>query len=161
MSDESSQEKKIPILATGEELQRQVDKFLEGADWLTRVRSMPVETYYDPEAGDPSVCSAPPHRMGATPVANELARRQRLAEDRENDPTLQDVWDGETTQPDIDSHDFPIVETDEDFEKRLRREDPAMAAMWDDVFARCTDGSGDNPIEDCPCNDCNGVALFI
>jgi hypothetical protein len=140
------------------------DPFVVDDDWLTRVRSMPVETYYDPEACDPSVCSSPPHRMGATPVTNELARRQRLAEDRENDPTLQDVWNGETTQPDIDSHDFPIVdddETEENYEQKLRREDPAMAAMWDDVFARCTDGSGDHPIEDCPCDDCNDVALFI
>lgn len=46
-----------------------------------------------------------------SPIAKEMLRRQRLADAREADPTLADTWDGSTTQPDIDSHEFPIDES--------------------------------------------------
>ncbi len=43
-------------------------------------------------------------------VAKEMARRARIAEDREADPTLEGVWDGNSTQPDMDSHQGCIAE---------------------------------------------------
>jgi len=43
-------------------------------------------------------------------VADELARRQRLADERAAHPDTEALWDGSTTQPDIDSHEFPIEE---------------------------------------------------
>ena len=43
-------------------------------------------------------------------IAAEMARRQKLADDRDADPTLADTWQGSTTQSDIDSHQFSIEE---------------------------------------------------
>jgi hypothetical protein len=44
-----------------------------------------------------------------SPIAEEMLRRQRLADAREADPTLADTWDGSTTQPNYDK--FPIEES--------------------------------------------------
>lgn len=112
-------------------------------------------------------------------IGEEMARRQDLADTREEDPTLADVWAGSTAQ--IEDDGVPIDETDEEFERRVRREEPAVAEMWDDVFARCdaeerisaqSDMNShpcivgieyDASPEDCPCKDCDDLrwALFV
>lgn len=44
----------------------------------------------------------------STNIAEEMRRRQCLADEREADVNTADLWQGSTTQPDIDSHEFPI-----------------------------------------------------
>lgn len=88
----------------------------------------------------------------SSPIEKDMFIRQRRAEERENDPTLEDVWDGSTTQPDLDSHQFDLE--GEDYQERSSRE-------WEEIALAIKQRNPPYTIEDkcvpCPCPDCEGI----